>query len=71
MVTLRKQHGQVVSVCDSQYSGPRFKSCSGHLLDSLSVIRVQTFGHACKRQLVAICQLGFLILLYDIWIFCL
>ena len=71
MVTLRKQHGQVVSVGDSQYSGPRFKSCSGHLLDLLTVIRVQTFGHACKSQLVATWQLEFLILSYYISIFCL
>ena len=32
--------------------------------------RVQILGHACHSQLVAFCQLGFLILLCCIWIIC-
>ena len=33
-----RQHGQVVSASDLQSSVPRFKSCSGHLLDLFSVV---------------------------------
>ena len=53
------------SVHQTQFSGPRFESHSGHLLDLFSVLpSSKILGHACKRsQLAASCQLGFLTLL--------
>ena len=39
----------MVSASDLQSSVPRFKSCSGHLLDLFSVVAsVQILGHTCK-----------------------
>ena len=38
----------MVSVPDSQSSGPRFKSCSGELLDLFLVVLSSILSHACK-----------------------
>ena len=46
-----------------------FKSHSGHLLDLLSVVP-SFLATLLNSQLVASCQLGFLILLCSTWIIC-
>ena len=56
--------GRVVSASDSQSCGPGFESRSGHLLDLCSVVPSSKFSATLvNSQLVAFCQLGFLILL--------
>ena len=45
----RRQHSRVVSTLELRSGGPRFESCSHHLLDLFSVkSRVQILSHACK-----------------------
>ena len=64
-----RQHGQVVSASDVQSSSSGFESRSGDLLDLFSVVP-SSADTLVNSQLVASCQLGFLILLCCIWIIC-
>ena len=67
-----RQRGWVVSASDSQSGRSGFESRSGHLLDLCSVVPTSISRSATlvNRQLVAFCQLGFLILFYSTWIIC-
>ena len=65
--------GRVVRASDSQYGVPWFESRSGHWLDFQLFSVVLEFTSSASlgnSQLVASCQLGFLILLCCIWILC-
>ena len=65
-VSLRRQRGPVVSLWDSQSSGPGFESRSDHYLDLFhGSPELKIFNHACKQPtgLPASDQLGFLTML--------
>ena len=49
-VSLRRQRGPVVSLWDSQSSGPGFESRSDHYLDLFhGSPELKIFNHACKQ----------------------
>ena len=63
MTWFRRQRGQEVSASDSQSGVLGFESRSGHLLDFiLGRPEVKTSATLVNIQMVASCQLGFLII---------
>ena len=64
-------YSRVVSESDSQSGSTRFESCFDHLLDLLSGrSECKSSATPVNNQLVASCQMAFLILLCSIWIIC-
>ena len=60
----RRQRGRVVSASDAQSGGPGFESRSGHLLEVvLGHPKFKSSATLVNNQLVASCQLRFLVLL--------
>ena len=73
--SFRRQHGRVVSTSDLQCCGRGFvESCSGQATNWIcsSLLQVQILYSAMpvNCQLVASCQLGFLVFWCCMWIIC-